>query len=506
MPAAPTSVEPEIVDDEASDEEVWGLWRAGILDWKLWPQQVPIYARIRALPPEVLLFVILCARQFGKSFLALLMAIEDCLRYRDRCMMIVGPTLDQTEAIVVPRMKLISRDAPPGLIVPKLSKKKWEIGHCELVIGGFDVNSGSNRGKTVQNIYIEEVVDSDPDTFTESMEGDLGPAMTHSDAGRMVYVTTLPKVPDHPFITETMTKARLLNAFASFTIDDNVALTPAQKAAAIERSGGEKSLRARRELWNEIIRDPNVLVVPAFNEAMHVRDFVLPMAFIPQVTIDLGGVKDMTCALLHTYDFLSDCILFYDEVVHPQNTPMSVILDGKAATETDKRIRGTRELDVGIEGVPSKLRTADVPGQTQVDLIQDHKYEVQAPIKSDWQSMINNFVVHFSRPGKVLVHPRCKFLIASLRSGTFNKQKTDFGRTSILGHMDGLAAGMYAVRAQDRTDPYAGGGVMSRNVYRPQDRQETPAEQVAQAIQGKTFASGVGGSYFRSKRFGGFRK
>lgn len=490
----------------ATDEDVWGLWRHGMLSWKLWPQQMPIYARIRALPPMVVLFVILCARQFGKSFLAVLMAVEDCLRYQDRAIMIVGPTLDQTHGIVEPRMRMLMRDAPPGLIVPRLSKHKYEIGTCELIIGGFDVNSASNRGKTLQNVYVEEVVDSHPDTFKESMEGDLGPAMTHSDFGRLIFLSTLPKVPDHPFITETIPKAQLLDAYASYTLDDNKVLTAEQRALTIERSGGISSLAVRREFYNEIIRDPNVLVVPGFNEKLHVAAFSLPMAFIPQVTTDFGGVRDMTCSLLHTYDFLNDCVLFWDERVFDPNTPMSTIIDGRPIEPNGPPVPCIRELDAGIDGVAARTRTADVPGQTQVDLVNDHKYPVEAPIKSDWQSMVNNMAVHFSRTRKVLVHPRCKFLIASLRSGTFNKQKTDFGRTAVLGHMDGLAACMYALRAQDRSDPYPQGTNVSRNVYRPQDRSEVPEAQVAAAVQGKTFATGAAGSYFRAKRFGGFRK
>jgi hypothetical protein len=483
----------------ASDEDVAGLWRAGILSWKLWQQQLPIYGQIRALPPMVILFVMLLARQFGKSYLAVLLAVEDCLRYQDRAIMIVGPTLEQTHGIVEPRMRLLVRDAPSGLIVPRLSKHKYEIGTCELIIGGFDVNSSSNRGKTLQNVYVEEVVDSHPDTFKESMEGDLGPAMTHSDFGKLVFLSTLPKVPDHPFITETIPKAQLLNAFASRTIDDNIALSPEQKALTIERSGGIGSLTVRRELYNEIIRDPNVLVVPSFNEKEHVGVFAIPMSFFLEVTIDLGGVRDKTCALLHTYDFLSDTVLFLDEAVHDPNTPMSTIVASFRELER-------RALTIVEDDVPIHNRTADVPGQTQVDLVTDHKYPVQTPIKSDWQSMVNNMAVHFSRAKKVLVHPRCRFLIASLRSGTFNKQKTDFGRTEALGHMDGLAACMYALRAQDRADPYPAGSGISRNVYRRQDRQEQAEVHVAEAVQGKTFATNAAGSYFRAKRFGGFKK
>ena len=37
----------------------------------------------------------------------------------------------------------------------------------------------------------------------------------------------------------------------------------------------------------------------------------------------------------------------------------------------------------------------------------------------------------------------------------FNKTRTDFERTDALGHMDALAAAMYGIRMNDKTNPYA---------------------------------------------------
>ena len=43
------------------------------------------------------------------------------------------------------------------------------------------------------------------------------------------------------------------------------------------------------------------------------------------VTIDWGGVKDKTVAALHTYDYLQNKKLFWDERVHDPNTPTSIM-------------------------------------------------------------------------------------------------------------------------------------------------------------------------------------
>lgn len=180
-------------------ESCHALWRVGDLGYQLWPQQIPIYDGVRSLPPSVSEAVVLCARQFGKSHLEVILAVEDCLRYPNSCILIIGPTLKQTTQIVTPRLKEISRDAPPGLVTQSKSESKWIVGSSELVIGGMDINSSSQRGKSVQNIYVEEIVDSKPDDYLESLRSDIGPALTHSKGGRILFITTPPKVPDHPF-------------------------------------------------------------------------------------------------------------------------------------------------------------------------------------------------------------------------------------------------------------------------------------------------------------------
>ncbi len=68
---------------------------------------------------------------------------------------------------------------------------------------------------------------------------------------------------------------------------------------------------------------------------------------------------------------------------------------------------------------------------------------------------MNQMASKFVEPGRILVHERCKFLRLTLRSGTFNSNRTDFIRTSALGHCDAAAALMYALRLQNKLNPFA---------------------------------------------------
>lgn len=456
------------------------LWDAGDLRYKLWPQQEPIYNAVRGLPRDVDEAVLLCARQFGKSHLGVLLAVEDCLRFPDRCILIVGPTYDQTREIVTPRLRRIIADAPPGVVRPMKSEKKWMIGDSELVIGGFDVNSSSQRGKTVQTIYIEEVVDSKPDHFLESMRSDLGPALTHSDAGKMVFLTTLPKLPDHPFITQTMVGAEINGALYVYTINDNKALTREQYEACVRRAGGTDTDDWKREYLCELIRDRNKVVIPDFDESVHVRAFDLPLRTTFEIFVDWGGVRDLTVALLTGFDFFNAKDLYIDEMVWKANTPTEVIV---------------RDLQRWRDQHQVQRLVVDAPGQLLVDLRETYKLDCQMPIKDDWEASINQLAVRYMQK-KLVIHERCKMLIQSCRSGTFNDRKTDFERTIALGHCDAIAAQMYANRGMDRSSPYPATILSPDHVFMLPKQQTN----VPQSILPKSF-SGRG-----MKSFGSFKR
>jgi hypothetical protein len=417
------------------------MWNRGDLSWKLWPQQVPIHDTIRNLPKHIQTAVVLCARQYGKSYLGTLMAVEDALQYPGFTIPIVGPTIKQTVDIVNQSMRLIQADAPPDLIRRSKSESRWYVGDSEIIVGGFDVRTATRqRGKRALKIYIEEVMDANPDDYLEALRSDLGPMLTHSPDPMMIFLTTPPRVPDHPFITDTIPEAKLYGAFFKHTIDENDQLSPDQYNACVRRCGGKDSIEFRREYLCEIVRDTSIVVVPSFERNLDVAEFDIPYDAKWQVVTDWGGVRDLTVALLMGYDYTSELDLVLDERMFPANTPTESIY--KELLELER-----------LHALPITGRYADVPGQVSVDLTLTHNYIMQPVKKDDWQSAINFVNVRFAQR-KVKVHPRCKFLIQSLESGTFNKMRTDFERTSALGHCDAVAALMYGLRTQDKSNPF----------------------------------------------------
>ena len=432
------------------------FWEKGDLEYKLWDQQKPIHETIKKLPKTATTIVLLCARQFGKSTTGCILALEDCLQHPNISVMIVAPEIKHARAIVNPRLRMLTADAPESMVSFIKSEDRWIIGRSEIIIGGFDVkNAGRVRGRTLHKIYIEELVDSDSDSFIESLRSDLSPALTHSKTPQIIYMTTLPKLPDHKFITHIIPEAEAHGSFFKYTINDNTKLSQEQYDSCVRLSGGVDSVEFRREYLCEMVRDQAITVIPHFDKK-HVGVFDIPVSTKMFVSIDFGGVRDKTVALLHTYDFYNAKHLIIDERVFEPNT------------STDDIVGELWKLEAGYS---IDQRISDCPGQLLIDLNETHAYQVIMPNKTDWQAGVNQMAVLFSLD-QILIHPRCKFLIQSCRSGTFNKNKTDFDRTSTLGHCDALAALMYAVRSQDKSNPYQFTNRTSENFWIPQEQGE----------------------------------
>jgi hypothetical protein len=444
------------------------LWGAGILRWKLWPQQEKIYDTIRQLPRTSQTVVVLCARQFGKSVLGTVLAAEDCQQNPNVVVLIIAPTVQQAEAIVRPRMKLLMRDAPPGLIREVKSENTWYFANgSELKLGGYSSNSVSQRGKTLYKVYLEEFgVDADPAAYLDFIRSDLAPAMTHSKHAQIIYMTTPPKIPDHPFIYETIPEAERAGAFFKFTIHDNEQLSPEQYAQCVKLCGGVDSIDFRREYLCEVVRDSSIVLVPEYDDAAHTEELPfdeLPEYFHAWVSGDTGGVRDRTVFHLMAYDFEKARTLVLDEREFPPETASADYV--AAAKVMELTLPKARKV---------RARWVDAPGQLQIDFCCDPlKYPCALPRKDELEPTVNQVRLAFTQ-GQVVIAKRCALTRATLRSGTFNERRTDLGRTATLGHMDAFMSLAYGLRHADKSNPFPPLYGMSHETHHVSDSAGAP--------------------------------
>ena len=503
------------------DEEMFRhfLWYEGDLEYKMDPLQKIISDTVRRDFANTKKICILSSRQIGKSYWVMCFALEYLIRNPGTICRVIAPTKDKCEEIVEDNLNAIIQDVPPGIIVRSPAKNRWNLfNKSSLRLGALERQFvDKNRGGNASLIIYEECGFVTGDDFNYGVNSVIGPQLLRSK-GHEIFVSSPSEQPDHPLHTTIApacdAKGTLFQymVFESPTITDSAIVEAAERAGTVIDmpfvyevrkmvEGGkkvtafdvgvlatEKRVRLsdgfRREFLAEVIRPSSLMVIPVFNPSIIVNDFEIPAACKWQIAIDWGGVRDKTVAFLMTYEFNRDLDLFFDEKVFDANTP------------TDAIVESLRDWD---EQVSEGNIWADVPGQLQVDLIDKWKYTVNIPPKTNWMASVNTMASRFST-NNVRVHPRCRFFIASIRAGMFNKTRTDFERTEALGHMDALAAAMYGIRCQNRENPYGNQYQHSATINKFVNPDMLQEEISLETISGKVF--GDGGS---PKRFGRFK-
>jgi hypothetical protein len=408
-------------------------WQAGNLTYKLHTGQREIWQALHdATAQEALLFI---SRQWGKSYLSACYALSYCLRNPGSIVRIAAPTLKQAKDIVSDNIGPISADAPKDLITPIKSDYRWKVGESELRLGVLErANVDSLRGGNAKLVICEEGGFVSSDDYDYALRSVIGPQLIRS-GGQLIHVTTPSEEPDHYIHTEVYPRCAIAGTKFEFDVYTNPQLTEEQITKAKVLAGGEESAAWRREYLVQIVRDGMSVCVPEFDESKHVLKDEPPEHAVWGYFADFGGIRDKTVSLLCCWNFQKARLEVHDERHHEPNT------------ETDTIVQAMREM-----GKPYKVRQSymDAPGQVLVDLRYKHQFDCLLPLKDDFEAGINVVRLAFNQ-GKILVHERCKFLIQTLRGATFNKQRTDFARSVALGHMDALAALVYANRMVDRT-------------------------------------------------------
>lgn len=408
------------------------LFSQGCLHWYLHASQLDVYKRLRALPASSRQRVVEISRRWGKSVLGVVMALEDALSTPNGQVLYCAPSLKQASSIIVPLIRDVLVHAPPGLVTRTKSEYRWTCSNgSAIILGGFDSASESFRGLRSSSIYCDESGITDPDEFLYTVRSILLPTLLHS-RGPITHLTTPSPYPVHPLHDDIIPECELHGAHFVRTVYDNP-LVDARTIEDFKRDcGGEESDAWRREFLCIRVIAKDSIVIPEFEEALHISDYE-PRWANYLIATDFGGIRDKTCGLLIAYDFEKNVTHFLREYVADANT-------------------GTRAIVAGLLAIePGPVdRIVDAPGQLLIDLNDQHEYFCRQTAKDDWLAQINTLRTGFGQ-GHIRVHPRCTFLIATLKAATFNKTRTDFNRTHALGHMDAIAAATYGYRSIDRT-------------------------------------------------------
>lgn len=417
------------------------FWHRGNLTYKLHKGQRKIQEILQNLPGQ--LRVINCSRQFGKTYMFVSRAISLCIRKKGAKVKIGTAFLTDLSEILIPSFEAVLSDCPPSLR-PKYqpSKTKYIFPNgSEIKLVGLDKNPNGLRGQVPDLIIIEEAgFVNNLDYLYKSV---LVPATTHRPDCEIILVSTPPSTPAHPFV-DFAQRAELEGAYAKFTIYDNPMVSQETIDRLAKESGGYDSTTFRREYLAEFILDDDLALVKEWKDEysyIEPKDAYYNL-YHKYVGMDLGR-KDFTALVFGYYHFKKGALVIEDEVLLKGSTWTTLTLKDEIFKK-EKELWAHPEDDLGAFKPFRRISDNNNP-HLILDLSSIHSCYFAETNKESLEAMVNEVRLMVNQ-GQIIIHPRCKMLIGSLKYGVWDNKRKEFAHSKIYGHFDFFAALMYLVR------------------------------------------------------------
>jgi len=423
------------------------LWYEGDLSFDLRRHgQTWIYDFIMAAyeeDPGPAPFCIETHRRLGKSHLGTSFCTSRSIRKPGQRCVYSAPTKEQALPIVRPNLATVLQTCPRPL---KPKPNKWQYifrnprwpqpSEPSLIeIFGVNANPDAARGAFCDLLIVDEA------GYINNLEYFMNDVMAFQFMGRerpmVIMLSTPPSTMDHPWITKYIPEAKAAGRHMVVKLSENPDVTPLDEVFVLQLCGSRESIAWRREAECEHVTDPDFMIVPEWLTARDnaIRSQERPSYYIPLISADLGW-SDYSHILFGYVDFESQELVVVDEIwIHYES-------EGSIAAAI--RLK-EREAFSDSPLLSKTERIADTPPLTLHSLYNDHGVYFEAAWKHDSDTTLAQLRTAIQR-GKVVVDPRCEQLIYQLDNGIWNEKRTDFVRSTTLGHCDGIKALAYANR------------------------------------------------------------
>lgn len=424
------------------------LWRQGDLSWMYHRGRAPAHngqVKLDAMIADayargVRRFVANIGRRFGKSHYFVLRAAQKCLRKPRSRIPYAASTGVSLMQFILPIAREIGDTAPADLR-PELVDFEWRFHNESVVVfqGCEDMAKANRlRGPAADEAVVDEAAFIPVLMYV--VRSVLNYQLGTTD-GMMLVGSTPPETPAHPF-TALAAEAQARGAYMHATIHDSPFVTKAAAAKLCEEAGGVASSAWRREALAEFVVDETRALVPEFSQhetEIVVDDYARPFEYDRYTVSDIGFV-DLSATLFASYDFPN-------AILYVENEHFVERATSKGITTAQQRVEAETWPDPLGPFAHHEVWT-DAPSITRADLQEiGGRYHRQVNTKEP-EEAVNQLRVNIAK--RIRINKRCTHLIAHLRHGIWNEQRTSFARSEGLGHFDGVAALMYLWRHIDR--------------------------------------------------------
>lgn len=409
-------------------------WFRGDLGFKLHSAQKLIDKTFKQTKGQ--LFVGNCSRQLGKSYWAVVKAVEQAIK-KPKSQIRYGAAF-HTDLIdfIIPAFDKILEDCPPAIRGKYRSSGTSFIfpNGSRIKLVGLDKNPNGLRGNTLDLIILDECgFVSNLDYIYRSV---IIPATTHRPDAKIILISTPPSTAAHPFIDYAQ-RAELEGSYAKYTIYDNPMVDKDTIARLMKEAGGAISTTWRREYLCEPVTDEDLALVKEWNDS-YIQEIPRDEYYVyyhKYVAMDLGR-KDHTIILFGYYDFKKATLFIEDEI----------LLDGPSwTTITMKDAIKAKELELWGEERPFRRISDNNNPHLIQDLASLHNLSFQETDKESLEAMLNEVRIMVGA-GRVKVNPKCVMTIGCFKYGVWDKHRREFARSKTYGHYDALAAAVYLIR------------------------------------------------------------
>lgn len=492
--------------DAQLDAYVAEMWRKGDLSWKLDEHQKRVYdqyrewesiitdARNATLHPALFkglrrAFVMDIGRRWGKTFLVALIRIEDCIRRPRQIITYATAFQKDIGEIIQPMVDEICADAPDD-VCPKFQRSfgvqtmAYRFRNDSILkLVGIDKNPKGLRGRASDGFNVTEA--GHVPKLATTIGNVIYPQFQRRDHATLILESNAPELSNHDFDRVFIPDARAraqndngISPLVELTIDDNEAISAAEKAEFIDAAMATDPYAAAREYFGERVRDPRIMVIPDFDKARH----VVPPPEMPEyamaaVAMDPG--EEDPCGVIFGYwDFMRAKFVVQRSRAE-SNWRTGSIADYIKTTEAElwqtpryagprpQNDKGYKQLYKERQGhkfeAPPGLwywdgeKFAPNPGHrwsdTDAHMIGDLAVEhglIFTPTEKDDSIAHRNLLREAFNQGLIEICEDAGPIINQLQHGQFRQdtlgKSVDWIRTPALGHLDCLAALIYLWR------------------------------------------------------------
>lgn len=358
-----------------------------------------------------------------------------------------APYQNALRDFLLPIFRQILEDCPEDLYPQwKQLESKWVFANgsyiklCGANNGQFD----NLRGNKSDLFILDEAAQIDK--VDDVIHGVAMPQLLSSKNPnkKIILPSTPPTTPDHPF-KRYAEDAKAVGAYSHFTIYDAGYSEEEINRIASKIDGGKASTYFRREYMAEFVVEEELQIVPEWN-AKYVAEVQKDDYFqFYQIVESLDiGYRDFTAWILGYHDFQNDRLVIEYEYALKENDFTTEVL-----------AKNIKELESEYT-VVNKTRIRRISDNNNLNLVADlarlHKLPF-APVSKNTGSGTDRkgkeWMVSQARQwiksGKLIIHPRCKMLIASLEFGIWKEGRAEFARSEKLGHYDFVDALVYLI-------------------------------------------------------------